>query len=127
MNYFELFTGLMRLCYARDIVSINQWVESASGLGRERQKQLVDYSLRLLRENFMLHLENSQLNYMSRKEAEFSSRFSPFIHEGNIHALAEGFTLAGNHIEANGNPRIVLMDMAIGIIKLLMQKAPASG
>ena len=127
MNYFELFTGLMRLCYARDIVSINQWVESASGLGRERQKQLVDYSLRLLRENFMLHLENSQLNYMSRKEAEFSSKFSPFIHEGNIHALAEGFTLAGNHIEANGNPRIVLMDMAIGIIKLLMQKAPASG
>ena len=127
MNYFELFTGLMRLCYARDIVSINQWVENASGLGRERQKQLVDYSLRMLRENFMLHLENSQLNYMSRKEAEFSSRFSPFIHEGNIHALAEGFTLAGNHIEANGNPRIVLMDLAIGIIKLLMQKSTVAG
>jgi len=126
MNHFELFTGLMRLCYARDIVAINQWVESVSGLGRERQKQLIDYSLRLLRENFMLHLDNTQLNYMSRKEAEFSSRFSPFIHEGNIHALAEGFTLAGNHIEANGNPRIILMDMAIGIIKLLMQKAAAT-
>ena len=127
MNHFELFTGLMRLCYARDIIAINQWVESVSGLGRERQKQLVDFSLRLLRENFMLHLENTQLNYMSKKEDEFSARFSPFIHEGNIHALAEGFTLAGNHIEANGNPRIVLMDMAIGIIKLLMQKSAAAG
>ena len=126
MNYFELFTSLMRLCYARDIIAINQWVESVSGLGRERQKQLIDYSLRLLRENFMLHLENTQLNYMSRKEAEFSSKFNPFIHEGNIHALAEGFTQAGNHIEANGNPRIIMMDMAIGIIKLLMQKAQAS-
>ena len=125
-NHFELFTGLMRLCYARDIVAINQWVENVSGLGRERQKQLVDYSLRLLRENFMLHLDNQQLNYMSGKEAEFSSRFSPFIHGGNIHALAAGFTLAGNHIEANGNPRIILMDLAIGIIKLLMQKAPAA-
>jgi DNA polymerase-3 subunit delta' len=124
-NHFELFTRLMRLCYARDLIGINQWVESVSGMGRERQKQLIDYSLRLLRENFMLHLENKQLNYMSRKEAEFSSKFSPFIHEGNIHSLAEGFTLAGNHIEANGNPRIILMDMAIGIIKLLMQKAPA--
>ncbi len=127
MNLFELFTKLMRLCYARDIIAINQWVESVSTLGRERQKQLVDYSLRLLRENFMLHLENSQLNYMSRKEADFSSKFSPFIHEGNIHGLAEGFTLAGNHIEANGNPRIILMDLAIGIIKLLMQKAPVTG
>jgi DNA polymerase-3 subunit delta' len=117
----------MRLCYARDIISINQWVESVSVLGRERQKQLVDYSLQLLRENFMLHLENSKLNYMSKKESEFSARFSPFIHVGNIDELAEGFTLAGNHIEANGNPRIVLMDLAIGIIRLLMQKAPVTG
>ncbi|TFH24364.1 MAG: DNA polymerase III subunit delta, partial [Bacteroidia bacterium] len=127
MNHFEMFTGLMRLCYARDIIGINQWVDNVSGLGRERQKQLVDYSLRLLRENFMIHMENAQLNYMSKKEEEFSARFSPFIHEGNIHALAEGLTLAGNHIEANGNPRIVLMDMAIGIIKLLMQKSAAAG
>jgi DNA polymerase-3 subunit delta' len=127
LNHFELFTGLMRLCYARDIISINQWVERVSLLGRERQKQLVDYSLQLLRENFMLHLENSKLNYMSKREAEFSARFSPFIHVGNVQALADGFTLAGNHIEANGNPRIVLMDLAIGIIRLLMQKAPATG
>ena len=127
LAHFENFTSLMRLCYARDIVAINHWVESVSVTGRERQKQLMDYALRLLRENFMLHLENPQLNYLSRKEAEFSAKFSPFIHEGNIHSLAEGFTLAGNHIEANGNPRIVFMDMAIGIIKLLMQKAPSAG
>jgi DNA polymerase-3 subunit delta' len=127
LAHFENFTSLMRLCYARDITAINQWVEKVSAIGRERQKQLVDYSLRLLRENFILHLENPQLNYLSRKEAEFSARFSPFIHEGNIHSLAEGFTMAGNHIEANGNPRIVFLDMAIGIIKLLMQKAPTAG
>jgi DNA polymerase-3 subunit delta' len=126
LSLFDLFTRLMRLCYARDIVSINQWVEDVSRLGRERQKLLVDYSLRLLRENFMLHLENPRLNYMSKKEAEFSARFSPFIHQANIHSLADAFNLAGNHIEANGNPRIVLMDLAIWIIRLLMQKIPAA-
>ena len=126
-QYFELFTGLMRLCYARDIIQINGWVERVAGLGRERQKQLIDYSLRLLRENFMLHMKNERLNYMSVKESDFSKKFSPFIHNGNVHALAEAFTMAGNHIEANGNPRIVLMDMSIGVIKLLMQKATAAG
>jgi DNA polymerase-3 subunit delta' len=123
-NHFELFTGLMRLAYARDIVKINDWVERVAGMGRERQKQLVDYSLRLLRENFILHLEHDSLNYMSVKEADFSRKFSPFIHKGNIQALTESFTLAGNHIEANGNPRIVFMDLSIGVIKMLMQKAP---
>ena len=126
-QHFELFTEVMRLCYARDIIQINGWVERVAGMGRERQKQLIDYSLRLLRENFILHMEHDTLNYMSAKESDFSRKFSPFIHEGNVHALAEAFTLAGNHIEANGNPRIILMDLSIGVIKLLMQKAPVAG
>jgi len=126
LQHFNLFTEMMRLCYARDIIQLNIWVERVAGMGRERQKQLVDYSLRLLRENFVLNLENKTLNYMSVKESEFSSKFSPFIHEGNVHDLSESFTLAGNHIEANGNPRIILMDLSIRVIRLLMQKAPAA-
>jgi DNA polymerase-3 subunit delta' len=125
-QHFELFTELMRLSYARDIVQINGWVERVAGMGRERQKQVIDYSLRLLRENFILHMENDSLNYISAKDSEFSRKFSPFIHEGNVHALAEAFTLAGNHIEANGNARIILMDLSIGVIRLLMQKATAA-
>jgi DNA polymerase-3 subunit delta' len=124
--HFELFTELMRLCYARDIIKINDWVERIAVMGRERQKHLIDYSLRLLRENFILHLEHDRLNYMSDREAEFSRKFSPFIHEGNMFALEEDFTLAGNHIEANGNPRIVLMDLSIGVIrKLMLQRSAA--
>jgi DNA polymerase-3 subunit delta' len=122
LYYFELLTGFMRLCYARNIIELNDWVERVAGLGRERQKQLVDYSLRLLRENFMLHLKNEALNYMSSSENEFSVRFSPFIHHGNIHSLVEAFDSAGNHIEANGNPRIILMDLSISVIRLLMLK-----
>jgi len=127
MHYFELFTRLMRLCYARSIIEVNDWVDQVAGLGRERQKQLIDYSLRLLRENFMLHMVSGELNYMSRMENEFSQKFNPFIHAGNIHELVESFSLAGNHIEANGNPRIILMDLSIRAIRLLMQKAPAAG
>ncbi len=124
---FELFTEIMRLCYSRDIIRVNDWVERVSLMGRERQKQLMDYSLRMLRENFILGLEQNGLAYMSTKEAEFSEKFSPFIHEGNVYALAENFTEAGNHIEANGNPRIILMDLSIRVIRLLMQKAQAAG
>jgi len=127
MHYFDLFTSLMRLCYARNIIEVNDWVDQVAVLGRERQKQLVDYSLKLLRENFMLHLGSGELNYMSRKENEFSEKFSSFIHEGNIHGLADSFNMAGNHIEANGNPRLIFMDLSISIIRLLMQKAPQAG
>ena len=122
LYYFDLFTRLMRLCYSRSIIEINEWIDQVAGVGRERQKQLLDYSLRMLRENFMLHMNSDDLNHMSRKENEFSGKFSPFIHEGNIDALVESFGTAGNHIEANGNPRIILMDLAIKVIRLLMLK-----
>ena len=125
-QYFELFTRLMRLSYARNIIDINTWVDQVAGMGRERQKQLIDYSLHLLRENFMLHMEHDSLNYMSGKEREFASKFSPFIHHGNVFDLVEEFALAGNHIEANGNPRIILMDLSIRVIRLLMQKPAAA-
>jgi DNA polymerase-3 subunit delta' len=117
----------MRLCYARNIIEVNDWVEKVAGLGRERQKQLLNYSLRLLRESFILNLGQEELNYLSGKEKAFTEKFSPFIHQGNVHDIAEGFTLAVNHIEANGNPRIILMDLAIGMIKLLMIKPPQVG
>ncbi len=127
LYYFELFSSLMRLCYSRSIIEINDWVDKVAPLGRERQKQLLDYSLKLLRENFMLSLGQKDLNFMSRKEEEFSRKFSPFIHEGIIHSMVETFNLAGNHIESNGNPRIILMDLSIKVIRLLMQKAPVAG
>lgn len=123
LQYFEQFTTLMRLAYSRSIIEINTWVEQIAGTGRERQKQLLDYALRLLRENFMLHMEHAELNFMSRKETEFSEKFSRFIHSGNIQGLADSFSLAGNHIEANGNPRIVFMDLSIKVIMLIKQKA----
>lgn len=124
---FELFTELMRLCYSRDIIRVNDWVERVAVMGRERQKQLADYSLRMLRENFILGFKQEGLTYMSAKESEFSEKFSPFIHEGNVYALADAFTEAGNHIEANGNPRIILLDLSIRIIRLLMLKARVTG
>ena len=123
-QYFDLFTSLMRLCYARNIIEVNDWVDRAAGLGRERQKQLLEYGLRILRESFVYGLGNEGINFVSVKEHSFVEKFSPFIHPGNIHELAASFELAANHIEANGNPRIILMDLSIGIIKLLMVKAP---
>jgi hypothetical protein len=60
LNHFELFTGFMRLCYGQGHRRPSiEWVENVSGpWAGKSQKQLIDYSLRLLRENFMLNLEN---------------------------------------------------------------------
>lgn len=125
-EYFEEFVYLMRRSYERDIISLNKWVEKASRLGRERIKQFLTYSLGMVRDNFMLNLEQKEYTYLSQQEQEFSTKFAPFIHRGNVERMAIEFDRAISHIEANGYARLVLLDLSIKIILLIKQPAPAA-
>jgi DNA polymerase-3 subunit delta' len=89
--------------------------------GREAQKSFLEYGLRLLRENLMLTLDQkkNRLVYLSKEEMDFSSNFHPFISEKNIFSLTDEFNLAYAHIEANGNAKIVLLDLGLRIVKLI--------
>ncbi len=121
--HFDQFTDFMRKCYKREIIALNDWVESISGLGRERIKLFLAYGLRMVRENFILHLEQPQITYLTRREADFSANFSAFIHPGNAGEIATEFQEAIRHIEANGYPRIILMDLSVKTILLLKRPA----
>jgi DNA polymerase-3 subunit delta' len=121
-EHFEEFVFLMRKCYMREIIEIQKWTERIAPWGRERLKMFLTYGLRLIRENFMLNLQQEEITFMSRKESEFSRKFSAFIHQGNVFSMAREFERAIDHIEANGQAKIVLLDLAIKNILLLKQK-----
>ena len=117
--YFDLFVRFMRLAYARKIIELKGWTEEVAALGRSRQKNLLVYFQRMLRENFICNLRNPELVYMNRYELDFSARFSPFIHERNVAGLMEEFGKAETDIDQNANARIVLFDLALKVIMLL--------
>jgi DNA polymerase III subunit delta' len=123
-EHFEEFIFLMRKCYGREIVELHRWTDKVSGWGRERLKLFLSYALRMIRENFMLNLQQKEITYLSEREADFSMRFSPFIHQGNVFTMAAEFQRAIEHIEANGYAKLVLLDLAIKNILLLKQPAP---
>ena len=116
---FNRFVRLMRLCFAKDITSLIGWVDEIAALGREKQKNFLDYSLRLIRENYMVNIEQNHITHMANYEDDFSVKFSRFINPNNIESLYEEFNLAHSHISANGYGRIVLLDLSLKIIKFL--------
>lgn len=115
----EKFKELMRFSYGRKYSDLFKWVDQVAGIGREKQKSLLNYFLNSLRENFIYNLKNKDLTFMSDQEEEFSKRFSPFINERNIQELTEVFELAFAHIGMNGNPRIIFTDVSFKIVKLI--------
>jgi len=119
--HLDRFTRLMRTAYTRDLHSLVTWSEESAALGRERQKSFLSYSLRMIRENFILNFNGKEngLVYLTRSEDEFSRRFHPFINEKNINALNREFNLAYSHVESNGNTKMIFLDLALRTMRLI--------
>jgi DNA polymerase-3 subunit delta' len=119
--YLDRFTRLMRTAYTRDIHSLVSWSEETATLGRERQKSFLSYSLRMIRENFVMNFggKENKLVYLTHAEDSFSLKFHPFINERNINALNREFNLAYAHVESNGNTKMIFLDLALKTMRLI--------
>ncbi len=113
----EKFVSLMRLCWERKMLPVNEWVNEIASLGRERQKNFLRHAIRMIRENFIRNFEQADLNYMTEREKNFSLRFSPYVHEGNIFPLTKEFERAYNDISRNGNAKIIFTDLYIKVMQ----------
>lgn len=117
----DRFKSLMRFAWKRDIISLINWSEEISSTGREAQKNFISFSLRLLRENLMLSLDQlkNKLVYLTGDEADFSGKFHPSINQNNIYKLNEELNLVYSHIESNGNAKIIFLDLALKVTRLI--------
>lgn len=120
--FFDLFVSLMRLSYQRKIREMKQWSETLAGMGRERQKQFLQYCQRMIRENFIYNFHDPSITFLSEEERNFSSRFAPFVNERNVIGIMDELSEAQRHIEQNVNARMVFFDFSLKMIVLLVQK-----
>lgn len=118
-KFLDLFIRLMRLAYQRKIKDLKDWSVEVAGLGREQEMRFLEYSQRLIRENFIYNINEPQLMYLNQQEAQFSRNFARFITERNVIKLIEVMNNALTDISSNANGGIVMFDMAIKVILLL--------
>lgn len=120
-QFFELFKQLMRLSYMRKIKDMRMWADQVADMGRERQKRMLVFFQRMLRENFIYNFRSCQMNYQTQEESEFSVNFARFINEKNVIKIMDELSDAQRDIEQNVNPRMVFFDFALKMIVLLIQ------
>jgi DNA polymerase III subunit delta' len=120
-QHLDRFKTLMRVAWSRDMQAVIAWSEETAALGRERQKNFLTYSLRLIRENFIMNFEGKEkgLVYLTANEAAFASNFHPFINEKNISCFDKEFNLAYAHVESNGNTKMIFLDLALKTMRII--------
>ncbi len=123
MQDFNLFRQWLRLCF-KPVSNMNDLIdlsEKMASMGRENQKNYLNYGLNAIREAFVYNITKRTIPY-ENEESEFIKKLSPFIHETNIEGLEKAINDAIFHIERNINAKILFLDLSLIIVKLIRQK-----
>jgi DNA polymerase-3 subunit delta' len=121
MNY-QLLSNWLRLCYRKDVLGLLKFAEDNAKIGREKQKQLLAYGLRVIRRCLLFNFRLDGLVKLDGEEREFVYKLSRFIHPGNGNEMAAEFNKALLHIERNGNSKIVFFDLSFQMLMLMHSK-----
>jgi DNA polymerase-3 subunit delta' len=112
-DYFEFFVRWMRQAYSQKAADILKSSEEFQKLGRETQKELLSYSLGLLRKVLLFGIDPQFVPHLPAGEQEFVGRFSKLVTPRNAELLTKELTDAHYHIERNANPRMVFVDSSL--------------
>ncbi len=122
IDLFNLFSSWMRLVYQIDIVNISKWVDSLAATGRKHQNTFLLYAIKMIRECLIFNFANKLLLKTNKKEFDFVSKFSNFIHEDNSVLIIEKLENSSKAINRNANAKILFFELSLQIIKLLKVK-----
>lgn len=109
--YLQNFRAFMLIALKFDAIKAVAWVDENSRIGREKQKQFLQYALEIFRDCLMFNFGSADLIRHSGEEKEFITKFARFVHQRNYERLLEEFNSAFYHIERNANPKILFMDL----------------
>ncbi len=114
--FFDSFIHMMRYSYARKVKDMLNWVEDMSRQPREKQRNFLNYAIKMIRENYIMNFKQPGIVYLTPEQYEWSKKFSPFINDKNALMISEDFALADSHIGQNGNSKVILFDLALKLI-----------
>ena len=117
-----LFLDWMRKCYQGNGPAMGKWVESFAGLGRENQKQFLQYGLHFMREYTTLKMADGTPGLSPRllpKELTTAQNLTKVIGFDQIGRIVKLFDDCAFHIERNANQKLLFLNMSIRLNKIL--------
>lgn len=117
-----LFQQAMRNAYAVRVDNLKDLSEQLAGIGREKAIRFLTYFTSQVRENYIANLKNPDLLQMTGSEMQFSSRFAPFIHAGNVEDIVAEADRARTDISRNANAKVVWFDFLLWLTRLIRRQ-----
>ena len=121
-DHHELFRTWMRQCFSWDFTALVQGADAYHRMGREAQKQLLLYSLTVFRESLMAHYDEAALCRLYGEDLAFVQKFSAVLTPEKVAQVSVFVNEAHFHIERNGHPKILFLDLSLRVARVLRAK-----
>jgi len=118
-GFHEFFVQWLRLCFANKGIEIVAFVDQASKMGRENQKNFLRYGISFIRECCLILSGAGSLVHLPPRELETAQKMAKVMNIQLAQGIITELEKAHYHIERNANPKILFLDVSLQIIKLL--------
>ena len=120
--FFQTFQQWMRLCFLNAMSQLIDFANNIKTIGRERQKELLNYGLKVIRNSLLINNNLSDLVMLPNDEKTFVTKFAPFINPANTMQINALFEESIEQIERNGNAQIIFLDDSFKLVRYLRMK-----
>lgn len=110
---FGQFKSWMRLCYAQDLTQLIVQAERFQQLQKEGQKNLLVYTLHMLREALLMRFTQCKLSRITPEEQAFAKKLGKSLAYGQIKVFSTWLNQAFYYVERNANPKILFLDLSL--------------
>lgn len=126
-DHAGLFLDWLRKCYVGNGVDMAAWTDKLAVLGRENQKQFLQYALHFLREYTQLKTvataaTNGRGIRLLPQELDAAQKLTQFIGPSQIQRIAQLFSDCAYYIERNANQKILFLDASIQLNKIFRDR-----
>jgi DNA polymerase III subunit delta' len=113
------FANWMRRCYALDIQKLVPMADEFDTKGKEYQKAMLMYGLKIFREIFLYRHGGENLIKLEGNELIFVQKFSNVLNINNLEQITTLLSESHYHIERNARAKIVFLDISLAIARLM--------
>jgi len=121
-GYHTQFVQWLRLCFGNKGLEVMDFSEQIAKMGRENQKNFLRYGISFLRECCLLLSGAGSLVHLPAAELDTAEKMTKVMIVEEAQAIAAELEKAHYHVERNGNPKILFLDVSLQIIKILSFK-----
>lgn len=119
----EMFVAWMRLLFKLNMQQLSGWVDQTATLGREQQKQFLQYAQESLRACFLKTAAGVELpGELQFGDEKFDTSFPAMITPNNIEQMMQAMNEAAYAIERNAYAKITFMQLSFTLSKMIKRR-----